>query len=66
MINQYLYANYGVVPREVDGIFKVRYKDGREELQFNYDMEAQEGKIPARYVITTTVGGEIKRVYTAK
>lgn len=66
MINQYLYANYGVTPREVDGIFKVRYKDGQEELQFNYDMEAQEGKISARYVITTTVGGEIKRVYTAK
>lgn len=66
IIDKYLYANYGVQPRAVDGILKMKYKDGREELQFNYSTTAPEGKIPVRYAVTTTVDGEVKRVYSTK
>ena len=65
IIGQFLYANYGIKPRPVDEIFKIKYNNGQEELKFNYDLTS-ERKIPTRFVVTTSTDGKIKSVYTTR
>ena len=64
-IGQYLYTNYGIKPRPVEEILKIKYNNGQEELKFNYDLTS-ERKIPTRWVVTTSTDGKIKRVYSTK
>ena len=64
-IGQYLYTNYGIKPRPVEEILKIKYNNGQEELIFNYDLTSEK-KIPTRWVVTTSTDGKIKRVYSTK
>ena len=64
-IDQYLYSNYGIKPRPVDEILKIKYKNGQEELKFNYDLTS-ERKIPTRLIVTTNTDGKVKSVYATK
>ena len=65
MIGQHLYANYGIKPRPVEEILKIKYNNGQEELKFNYDLTS-ERKTPTRFVVTTSTDGKIKSVYTTR
>lgn len=64
-IDQYLYANYGIQPRPVDQILKIKYNNGQEELKFNYDL-TNERKNPTRIIVTTSSEGKIKSVCSTK
>lgn len=64
-IGQHLYANYGIKPRPVEEVLKIKYSNGQEEMKFNYDLTS-ERQIPARFVVTTSSDGKIKSVYTTR
>ena len=64
-IGQHLYASYGIKPRPVEEILKIKYSNGQEEMKFNYDLTS-ERQIPARFVVTTSSDGKIKSVYTTR
>lgn len=65
-INRQLYANYGIEPRNVDSIFKVRYADGYQEFEFNYVMSDKDAEIPVYMSVTSTVEGNVTNVTTSK
>ena len=65
-INKQLYASYGIEPRNVDTMFKVRYADGYQELEFNYIMSENESEIPVYLSVTSTVDGNVTNVTTSK
>ena len=65
-INKQLYASYGIEPRNIDTIFKVRYADGHQELEFNYIMSDKEAEIPVYMSVTSTVEGNLTNVTTSK
>lgn len=62
---QHLYASYGIKPRPVEKILKIKYSNGQEEMKFNYDLTS-ERQIPTRFVVTTNSDGKIKSVYTTR
>ena len=62
-IGQHLYASYGIKPRPMEEVLKIKYSNGQEEMKFNYDLTS-ERQIPARFVVTTSSDGKIKSVYT--
>ena len=64
-IGQHLYANYGIKPRPVEEVLKIKYSNGQEEMKFNYDLTS-ERQIPTRFVVTTSSDGKIKSVYTTR
>ena len=64
-IGQHLYANYGIKPRPMEEVLKIKYSNGQEEMKFNYDLTS-ERQIPARFVVTTSSDGKIKSVYTTR
>ena len=64
-IGQHLYASYGIKPRPVEEILKIKYSNGQEEMKFNYDLTS-ERQIPTRFVVTTSSDGKIKSVYTTR
>lgn len=41
-VNKHLYENYGVKPRALSSIFRVKYADGREEMSLTYKMSENE------------------------
>ncbi len=65
-INRQLYASYGIEPRNIDSIFKVRYADGYQELEFNYVMSDKDAEIPVYMSVTSTDEGKITNVTTSK
>ena len=64
-IGQHLYASYGIKPRPMEEVLKIKYSNGQEEMKFNYDLTS-ERQIPARFVVTTSSDGKIKSVYTTR
>lgn len=64
-IGQHLYANYGIKPRPMEEVLKIKYSNGQEEMKFNYDLTS-ERQISARFVVTTSSDGKIKSVYTTR
>ena len=64
-IGQHLYANYGIKPRPMEEVLKIKYSNGQEEMKFNYDLTS-ERQIPTRFVVTTSSDGKIKSVYTTR
>ena len=64
-IGQHLYASYGIKPRPVEEVLKIKYSNGQEEMKFNYDLTS-ERQIPTRFVVTTSSDGKIKSVYTTR
>ena len=65
-INKQLYANYGIEPRNIDSIFKVRYADGYQELEFNYVMSDENAEIPVYLSVTSLENGDVTNVTTSK
>ena len=64
-IGQHLYASYGIKPRPMEEVLKIKYSNGQEEMKFNYDLTS-ERQIPTRFVVTTSSDGKIKSVYTTR
>ena len=64
-IGQHLYASYGIKPRPMEEVLKIKYSNGQEEMKFNYDLTS-ERQIPARFVVTTSSDVKIKSVYTTR
>ena len=64
-IGQHLYASYGIKPRPMEEVLKIKYSNGQEEMKFNYDLTS-ERQIPARFVVTTSSDGKIKSAYTTR
>ena len=65
-VNKLLYAKYGIEPRNIDSIFKKRYADGHQELEFNYVMSDKDAEIPAYLSVTSSVNGDVTNVTTSK
>ncbi len=64
MVNDYLYSQYNIEPRSLDGIFKTSYASGKEELSFFYDNSTDEHQ--NKIIVTTDSKGEVQDVYTSK
>lgn len=65
-INKQLYANYGIEPRNIDSILKVRYANGHQELLFNYSLNDKDAEIPMYMSVTSSNDGNITNVTTSK
>lgn len=64
-IGQYLYAQYGIAPREVDQVLRLDYPDGYQEMNFNYKVARQEDWEEVVTVITSTKG-DIRKVFSTR
>lgn len=64
-VNKHLYDNYGVKPRELSSIFRIKYEDGREEMNFNYAMN-KIGETEPIVAVQTDLGGNVKSVHMSK
>lgn len=60
-VNRHLYENFGVKPRELSGVFRVRYADGREELNLSYDLGGADG-FSSRMFVAADSRGNVKSV----
>ncbi len=63
-VNEHLYAYYGIEPRPLNNIFKVKFKDGTEELLFDYIL--REAFLPEQMIVTADLDGRIKKIYSSK
>lgn len=59
-VDKYLYANYNVDPRLLNGIFRVKYKDGTQMFRFVYK-EDTEG-FPLIHIVQTDSKGKIMSI----
>lgn len=64
MVSSYLYAQYGISPRQASTISRMKYVNGRQELSFCYEVSNEQ--IPVTYIVRTSEKGEIKSVITTK
>ncbi len=64
-INDYLYSNYKIQPRELNNVFKINYANKKEEMLFEYKMDINQ-TLPGKLIVSTSSNGCIKKVYTSK
>ncbi len=65
MVDEYLYSNYKVTPRQLDGIFSAEYANGEKVLFFNYDL-ADDKEFQSKMTVATGMSGEVKKIYASK
>lgn len=64
-ITKKLYSQYGVKPRKLNSMFRLKYEDGREEILLNYDLPGSE-KLKKQTLVTTDAKGVILSVALSK
>lgn len=64
-VTKHLYDNYGVKPRELSSTFRVKYADGREELQLAYDLETKP-EFKSKMLVATDTRGNVLTVAHTK
>ncbi len=63
-VDEHLYSYYGIDPRPVNNIFKVKYADGTQELLFDYIL--RNAFLTQQMIVTVGLDGQIKKVYASK
>ena len=64
-IGKHLYEQYGIPKREPFFVQKVKYSNGKEELDFHYEL-SNNGSLKAEIVVQTSANGEIQNVSQSK
>ena len=64
-IGQHLYEQYGIPKREPFFVQKVKYSNGKENLNFHYDCSENEN-VRTEFIVQTSHNGEILRVAQTK
>ncbi len=65
MIDKYLYTNYNITPRQLDGIFSVDYANGEKGFIFNYDVDGSR-EMPCKVTVISDKAGEVQSVLARK
>jgi hypothetical protein len=64
-IGKHLYEQYGIPKREPFFVQKVKYSNGKEELNFHYGVGTEE-KTESTFIVQTSANGEIQSVAQTK
>ncbi len=66
MVDDYLYANFKVSPRQLSGIFSMEYASGTKELFFNYNLTEDDREIKSKLIVSTGEDGNIRKIIASK